>query len=797
MEFLYLCEMTDTKQLEASLEFDKIRTLLEANIRGCLGREHIAQISFSDNYADLSYELALVEECRILLEEGYPTPIAAYDDIRPSLKLLGIQDVVLPLEELISVIRVLEIFQEIEKLQAVVHPQPNGLYGLLEDFNPCSELLAEIGNYFNSDFSIRLDSHPILARIQRDIEAKRQQIDREFSAIVSKYKRLAYLSETAYTVYSGRSVLSVLSEHKRKIRGITHGLSDTAKTCYIEPEELVHAQNELRELHFAYQLELRKLLQIICRKFDKYLWAIKRGFDVLGQLDFLYAKAKLAVHLHACLPRLKEGPFWDWKNAVHPLLWLKNENEAKDTVRFDLELKGNNRIILLSGPNAGGKSVCMKAVGLLQYMLQCGLLVPMEARSEAGLFSKIYIDLGDAQSIRDDLSTYSSKLKVMKYMLDNVDSRSLVLLDEFGSGTDPLFGGAIAEAWLDRILAKRSWGLLTTHYSNLKLFAFKRKGIVNASMLFDQKTLSPKYVLKIGKPGSSFAMEIARKTGFDSAFLSYSKRRIGKKNSNVDQMISALEREQLQTKKMAQQLEMQKKQLDQLVKQYQQLAMALDVQKKKLKIEKKQFDIEKSFLLQSELKKQLKKLKKKEKIEIERELKELKLKTDEDLKLLKVRKLDLVQEELGKPFVFKKGDTVRIDQANASGQIVSIGKQNATVAVGNLKVTVDLADLRPANVPVKRSKKSVYWDSTRARRNFEPKLDIRGYTKKEASDVLYKYLDDAILSSASQVEILHGKGTGVLKELVRDIAGNFEQIKSIKHPEPESGGEGISVLSFG
>ncbi len=788
--------MTRSNTIISTLGFDQLQDMLRRRVLGPLGLDAVDQMHPMTECDQITSELDKVQLCQTWLDQGADSVLFGYSQIQPALNSLGIDDVVLSSGEVIEIFKILVMMQAVAS--TFLSDNAKNILGTeWIEYDPCSAMYQEVCPYFNTDYSIRTSAWPALKQIVQRRSILKQKIERRFVDLVQKYKEQGILTETEQSIRLGRRVLSVPAEYKRKIKGIMHDQSDTGKSFYIEPEEMVFLQNDLQELEYEYQRELRKMLRMLCRTFAAHRDALERGYHLIGRLDFLFAKAGLAITMKATKPQVCDRPFFDWRDAVHPLLFLKHLRENRPTVRFDYSLRGNNRVVVLSGPNAGGKSVCMKAVGLIQYMMQCGMPVPVDIESKMGVFSQFFIDLGDQQSIADDLSTYSSKLIAMKQILDNVDAKSLVLMDEFGSGTDPLMGGAIAEAWLDSLMDKKAWALLTTHYGNLKIFAFKRKGVINASMLFDHKALKPTYRLKLGKPGSSYALEIARQTGFDQQLIAYAKKRVGKKNTRVEDLLISLENEAMRLGQNSEKVASYERQLQQLINQYQDLSKEMEIRRKKFKLDKKQFEAQKELLLKEATSQHIKQLQKKSKIESAKEaLDAQKLKVKKVHQELEEIKSALYDEELGEDHVFQIGDYVRLQQSGTVGKILSIQKNKIQVIIGNLKVVVVRSDLRPANPPIERRSKTVSLEGVRLNGRFDRTLDIRGYTRKEAMDVVQKYLDEALMQNVLSVKILHGKGSGSLRAIVAQLAQNYRQVHSIQHPEEEQGGDGVSIISF-
>ena len=476
---------------------------------------------------------------------------------------------------------------------------------------------------------------------------------------------------------------------------------------------------------------------------------------------------------------------------------LKNKSQDKKTVPFDLALKGNNRILVLSGPNAGGKSVTMKTVGLQQLMLQSGMLIPSNPESEVGVFKKIFADIGDQQSLDDDLSTYSSRLQNMKVFLDQADENTLILIDEFGSGTDPKIGGAIAEALLREFNFKKVYGLITTHYSNLKMFAFKVKGIVNGSMTFDKDTFSPTFKMKVGRPGSSYAFEIAQKSGLNKKVLNYAKHKTGKNEKAIDELLIDLQREKKELEDKLVEMSGREKKLEKLIKNYDNMSKDLEFKRKKLKLENKEKSLQQSIKENKELEKLVREIREEKNLEKAKlqaaKIKEERQSLNKDVSNLK-EEIYYKPIEAGKEKEIKVGDFVKLRTGGASGKVDSIEKGKAIVLMGLMKMTANVRDLIHANEPLDiRSNKSIATDVTKNVANFESKIDLRGLSREEALKLLENFVDKALMSNATQLNIVHGKGNGVLRKAVKQKLREYNAIHEIRHPQQSEGGDGVTI----
>jgi len=660
-------------------------------------------------------------------------------------------------------------------------------------------LLIAIEKVFDLEGEIRSDASPELSRIRRMIQSKLGEQDKVFRSLVQHFRQSGLLSENAETIRNGRRVLSVPAENKRKVSGVVHDESATGKTVYIEPDGIIGINNEIFSLYIEEKKEIYKILQKLSDEFRGALDYLESCEWLVGHIDFTRAKAFLAFKLGADKPTLSADPTIGFKLAFHPLLLLKNKEEGKPTVPFDMDLFPPNRILLLSGPNAGGKSVTMKAVGLLQLMVQSGMLIPVAAHSELGLFNQFFADIGDQQSLEEDLSTYSSHLQNMKYITEHADSKSLLLIDEFGSGTDPKMGGAIAESLMKNFNRSGVWGVITTHFSNLKIFAFNQKGIVNGAMTFDKEHLHPTFHFSIGKPGSSFAFEIAAKSGLSDQILQYARKRAGEKENEVDELLVDLQNERAELITRLEDLAAKEKTLERLIKNYEQASKDLDHRRKRLKMELKEAALQQVERENQELQKLIRELKEKESVEAAKKVVQKRKRERQVL----VEDLEQLKEEVlykdipAASIKLEPGVHVRMRSGDANGIIEQMDKKTAIVLVGDLRIQMKLRDLIPIEAPLPvRKKSSIAYDTVQSNAKFETKIDIRGFRMDEAARRVQEFMDQAALSSATQLEILHGKGDGILKRIVREKVKEYNFVTSVRHPAPEAGGDGITLVQL-
>lgn len=790
--------------LYTKLEFDKILELLQKDCFGEVGRVYFDNLMPQTDIFLLNKQLSEVENFKLLIENGEPFPLAVYSDLFDELKLLNIQDAVLPLESLREIYKVLSITKGIfgfftpERKEIFPH-----LAAIIDGQFFENQLTDAIESVLDQDGNLRPDASPELLRIHRARNSRLKEIDREFRKLVNQFRQSGWLTDNEESIRNGRRVLSVPAEHKRKIRGIIHDESSTGKTAFIEPEGIIDFNNDLFDLEQEEKREIYRILKALCNDLRAFVPLIRKYQTLLVRFDTLQARGRLAYRMKANKPKLNSGPTIGILEGRHPLLFLKNQDLQKPTIPFNMSLFGSNRILVLSGPNAGGKSIAMKAIGLMQIMLQSGLLIPVDPQSEMGVFDHIFADIGDQQSLEDELSTYSSHLRNMKFFMEHATPDTLLLIDEFGSGTDPKIGGAIAEAFLDAFHEKKVYAVITTHYSNLKVYAFKNKGIVNGAMAFDKESLSPTYNLHVGRPGSSYAFEIAQKTGLSSKIIQYAKHKSGKSTKAVDQLLIDLQQEKKELEERIQSLRDKEKKLDRLVKNYEHMQRELDISRKRLKLEMKEQALQEQNAANKELENLIRELREKSKLEEARKVaEEVKVERKKLVEEVQTLTHQIYYEPQRSPVPDKPieaGDFVRMKTGSAIGKVDRIQKKTATVQFGEMVMKVKLQDLHLANEPLEvNSTKNIKIDTAaNIADTFESKLDIRGMRMSDAIKVMETYIDQALLANAALLYIVHGKGNGVLRKVVRQKLREYTAVRSMEHPPSEQGGDGVTIAYLG
>jgi len=781
------------------LEFNKVLKLLAQYCAGDLGQEAALKLLPEKKREWVERRLDEVHEMMESQAGEKPFPQAAYENLDEDLRMLEVEGYVLAEESLVRIGQSLQLTREIFAFfgpeQQEQFPQ---LYEVLKGFQFEAALLEEIDRVVDEEGNIRPDASPELQAIKKAIGSKQRELDKQFRQLANTYRSKGWLSDNVESFRNGRRVLSVPSEHKRKIRGIIHDESTTGKTAFIEPEAVIEINNDIFDLQTEEKREIYRILKELSATLRPYVPVVLAYQELLVSFDLICAKARLASRMGARRPEILDRPHLGWIKAFHPLLYLKNREAGKETVPFDLQLFGANRILVLSGPNAGGKSITMKAVGLLQLMVQSGLLVPAEENSQVGLFQKVFADIGDQQSIEDDLSTYSSRLRNMKTFLKEADENSLMVIDEFGSGTDPKIGGSIAEAILFELNRKKASGIITTHYSNLKVFAFKTKGILNGAMTFDKEHLTPTYELTVGRPGSSYVFEIAQKSGLGKSILNYAREKAGASEKAVDELLVDLQQQKKELEDKLGSISEREEKLDKLVRNYEQLHRDLEYKRKRLKLASREQALQQHAQENRELEKAIREIKEEKNLE---RVRELARKKKEERQQMVERVQDLREEiytrDEGDQVPLKKGDHVVMLSGGARGLIESVSKGKAIVQMGMLRMTVPVRDLKRVDSPLaKPASGKVVTDTETNPARFDQKIDIRGMRMDEALRLLEKFLDEALLSSASKLEIIHGKGTGVLRKAVRKKLKEYKVDMDVRHPEPQQGGDGVTLVDL-
>jgi DNA mismatch repair protein MutS2 len=798
------------RNFEEKIGFDRIREMLSDLCVSEMGREHTRKMRFMWAYDALKQRLGQTEEFRQILLFGKTFPAQNYFNLIPELKRIQMPGTHLLQENLFDLKTSLQaLFDTISYLKGLEKEKFPLLLELLRDLDVEKAIVKEIERLMDDRGNIRDNASEELAAIRRQMKKLAGEVDRSIRKIMEQARKSGYVNPgDDITIRNGRLVIPVPVTYKRKIRGFVQDESSSGQTVFIEPAESLEANNEIRELENAEKREINKILAAFTDFLRPYAPALIEAYNFLGLVDFIRAKASLAIKLEAGLPILNDKPVVEWWDARHPLLFLAHQKQKKEIIPLEIKLVDDKRILVISGPNAGGKSVCLKTVGLLQYMLQCGLLVPMRETSETGIFRDIFIDIGDEQSIENDLSTYTSHLRNMKNFALKAGKNSLFLVDEMGTGTEPRMGGAIAESVLEHLNGKGCFGVVTTHYSNLKVLADKTPGMVNGAMLFDTRQMQPLFRLQIGNPGSSFAFEMAKKTGFPWYILRNAEKKVGKTEVKFDKQLQQLEVEKKEVSERQKALNAMEKKYRELTEKYESLKTELEANKAKIlkeaKQEAKQIIEGSNKLIENTIREIREAQADKEKTRIIREkLKEKKNEADpqktEEKKIATPKKKSKPKKEDEKIII---GNRVRIPPQTTVGEVVEISGKDAMVSFGSVIMKIPLSKLvnvgeeqyHEKMVIRKRSYRHIVNDLNDKMANFKLSLDLRGKRAEEASTDVQRYIDEALLLSVKEVKILHGKGNGILREVIRDQLRVIPEVKRFGDEKLEMGGSGITVV---
>ena len=858
------------KNFESKIGFDTIRTILKEKCLSEIGRKYVDKLHFTDNYDLINKLLSQTEELRqVLLFEG-SIPEEDYFDLTKELSRITIEGTFIETEALfnlkVSLATISECISFIKKLSNEKYPH---LKELIRTIVLDKEILKRIDHIIDEKGKIKDTASSELQKIRKDLISKQLSVEKKVIFFVNSYRKQGLIPENEMpTVRNGRTVIPVLAANKRKVKGIIQDESATGQTVFIEPDEVIEINNEIRELEYEERREIIRILIEFSAFLRPHIEELLNCYRFLGMFDFIRAKTRFAIETESIKPHLFKETMINWSKAKHPLLLLshKKRHKAQDTsiktqklkegelptikeqqstnkdvVPNDIYLDKKKRILIISGPNAGGKSVCLKTAGLLQYMLQCGLLVSMAEHSDAGIFAKLFIDIGDEQSIENDLSTYSSHLINLKYFIANSDSKTLFFIDELGAGTEPQLGGAIAEASLEEINKKKAWGIVTTHYTNLKLLADKTEGLINGSMMFDTKKLQPTYKLKTGIMGSSYAFEIAKKIGFQKEVLKNAEEKTGTKQVKFEKQLLDLESKKRDVEVKEKEFKAADEILAEYIEKYKKLSEELEKAKKTIineakekadeivkgsnkliektikDIKEAQADKEKTKKLREEIKDFSKKLDIKDttikpqnkrpqpKVNIPQDklktkIEKYKAKTEAGIQSHSTKpKANTPKQEILNPL--HPGDYVRAKGKTAVGEVMNVYENDVLVAFSSFNMNIPFKDLEIVNnsgsrtkSAASRSKSNI--DINEKTNNFKSTIDVRGMRADEALSDIGKYIDDAILIKIKNINIIHGKGNGILRQVIREYLRTVDEIKEFKDEPAERGGEGVTSITF-
>ena len=850
---------------EQKIGFDEIRELLKARCLSTLGKEKVDEIAFSTDAVEVNEWLSQVREFRRLQEEKDDFPMQYFFDVRESIKRIRLENTHLEenevwdlrrsLETIVNIVKFLERGAEESANGEITYPYP-ALHRLTENVITFPAIIRRIDSILDKFGKIKDSASMTLAGIRHDLSKMEGSISRTLYTILHAAQKDGLVDkDVTPAVRDGRLVIPVSPGVKRKISGIVHDESATGKTVFIEPTEVVEANNKVRELEAAERREIVRILSVFTDELRPHVSDILDSYEFLAQIDLIYAKTELAKLTKAFEPEVKAEPHLDWIHAIHPLLKLSLEKQGKKVVPLDIMLTQEKRLLIISGPNAGGKSVCLKTVGLLQYMLQCGLAIPIGDRSTTGMFDNIMIDIGDEQSIENDLSTYSSHLLNMKNMMKQANARTILLIDEFGGGTEPTIGGAIAEAVLKQLWQKKAFGVITTHYQNLKHFAEDHEGVVNGAMLYDRNQMQALFQLSIGQPGSSFAIEIARKTGLPEEVIKDASDIVGSEYIQSDKYLQDIVRDKRYWEGKRQTIHQHEKSLEHKITRYEDELSEIERQRKEIlrkakeeaeellresnkkienvirEIREAQAEKERTRLAREELnafKEELDTIDTRANDEmIEKKIRQLQERKERREKRKKEKAEKAAEKETGntgkiglsglsgepEKAPIAVGDTVRIKGLTSVGTIESIEGKMATVIFGGMKTKMRAERLEHAEMPKQQVSKQeernasiagAYGNASKDTRdvidhrklNFKQDIDVRGMRGDEAINAITYYIDDAILVGVSRVRILHGTGSGILRQLIRQYLATIPNVSHFRDEHVQFGGAGITVVDL-
>ena len=835
---------------ENKIQFSEIRSLLKGYCLCQLGKDKVDEMAFSGDVAVINTMLRQTREFRRLQEESDDFPLQFFFDMRESVKRIRLEGTHLEENEIFDLRRSLETIAAIVRFldrgsDEGVYDYPT-LHELTDGVLTFPEILRRIDQILDKYGKVKDSASPALADIRMQLHKAEGSVSRTLYSILRAAQSEGLVDkDVTPTVRDGRLVVPIAPGLKRKIKGIVHDESSTGKTVFVEPTEVVEANNRIRELEAEERREVVRILVDFTKLVRPYVNEIIYAYLLLAEIDFIRARAEFAVLVGGIEPEVQAAPVIDWISSRHPLLWLALKKQDKPVVPLDITLTRDRHILIISGPNAGGKSVCLKTVGLLQYMLQCGLSVPMSERSTVGVFKNLMIDIGDEQSIENDLSTYSSHLLNMKNMMCQANDGTLLLIDEFGTGTEPQIGGAMAEAVLNQFVKKQAWGVITTHYQNLKHYADSHDGIANGAMLYDRHEMRPLFQLAIGQPGSSFAIEIARKTGIPEEVIKEASEMVGSDYIQSDKYLQDIVRDKRYWENKRQNVHQREKELERTVARYEKEIADLEQSRKDilrkakeqaeelLKESNKKIENAIREIRESQAEKEETKRIREELNEFKAGVSEIDAKANDDLIAKKIRQIQERKErhkkhkdekaererqaaaklrEAASKAAKKEGrnlevgDSVKIRGLSTVGKIESMDGKNATVIFGGMRTKmpasrleyVDMAEAKKEDVaPVFNVSRETRETIDNRKLNFHQDLDVRGMRGDEALNAVMYFIDDACLVGMSRVRILHGKGNGILRQLIRQYLATVPSVTSFRDEHVQFGGAGITVVDIG
>lgn len=788
--------------LEQKINFIKVKDLIKAECTSSLGQDYVDKVSFSSDYNLVQRLLDQTEEFRQILISGEVFPSSNFTNLGPFLEKAKLEGAFLDQEEFYEVKLALQTLRgciSFFQKWGESYPTLSALLGLLLDLD--LNLLKTIDQIIDEKGKIRSNASKELQLIRSQLIYEEGRLRKVMERIFKEARAKGLTPEdAAMTIRGGRMVIPVAAENKRKLRGFIHDESATGQTVFMEPEEALDINNEIRDLEYMEKREIIRILTKLTDQLRPAIPALRKATNFLGLMDFIRAKARFAQKTESAKPELVRERTLQWTRARHPILEMALKVQGKNIVPLNVKLGGHERLLVISGPNAGGKSVTLKTVALLQYMLQCGLLIPVHPDSKSSLFDNFFIDIGDEQSLENDLSTYSSHLLSMKHFTQFANKKTILFIDEFGTGTEPQFGGAIAESILLALNKLGAFGVITTHYGNLKQVANKNQGLVNGAMRYDVERLEPIYQLEIGKPGSSFALEIASKIGLSKDILSYAKDHIGEERVRYDRLLTQLENEKNQYAGLLKEVKDKDKLLQTRLKEYNQLKETLELTKKRYIQEAK---LEAKSLLDQTNKK------------IESVIREIKEgKAEKEVTKLVRQELEVFKEEIKPEKTVLKdpeiqviggkieaGDWVRLKDNGAVAEVISIKNKDVEISIGDLKSNVKLSRLEKiSKTEVKKELKAVErrgnYNTNEKMMDYSSNLDLRGKRGEEILPLIQTFIDEGYMLGVKNLRIVHGKGDGILREVTRNLLRTMPQVGKMEDEHADRGGAGVTLVTM-
>lgn len=777
------------------LGFTDIKALIKTKCLSEAGKELVEKIQPQKRVDQIDKFLRQAHEFKELLINDAPFPVDHLYPIKPLAEKARVEGTFLSESEFFSILLSLKtVFAILRYFNERNGTYPN-LEALFEHLPIEKSIVSAIERVVDEKGNVRMDASPKLADTVAAIAKAELEARKRIDQVFRMAQQNGWTADGNLTIRDGRLCIPVHAESKRKIKGWIHDESATGQTAFIEPEEVFHLNNQVRDLEFERRREIVRILTALTDELRLHIPLLLDYHNLLTKVDFVRAKALFAIDIDGHMPELSKEASISLVNARHPLLLLNFKGSQQTVVPLNVTVDQTQRIIVVSGPNAGGKSVCMKTIGLLQLMAQAGLLIPADPASRLGVFNRIFADIGDDQSIESDLSTYSAHLSKMKYFSEHADAKTLILIDEFGTGTDPMFGGPIAEAVLEVFNQKEVRGVVTTHYSNLKMFASNTEGIENASMLFDNVAMRPLYILQTGKPGSSYAFEIAQKIGLNSAILQAAKQKIGAQQKRVDTLLVDLERDKKEVHDTKVSIAQKERQLARLKAENEQLQAYLEENKKtilkKAKDEAREIIRNANKLVENTISDIKASQADKHKTKQLRRQLEVELNKHTDQPAASVSKS---KQNVPQGVSIEVGDWVKIPDTGSEAEVIGLSKNNLVLAMGELRMVKKRSEVEPVakrNV-AKASRKTYHASVSEDVANFKPEVDVRGMRTEAALNEIEKHLDKAVMMGFPSLKIIHGKGDGILRRFIRDYLRKYGEVERLEDEHPDRGGEGIT-----